>query len=57
MKYDWQTIIAITIVLFAAVYAAKSFISPILSAMRPPKSGRCEGGCGCGHEDKSHDAT
>ena len=50
---DKQTIIALVIVALAAAWAAKQLIGPLIAATRPPKPGRCAGGCGCGHEDKN----
>ena len=50
---DKQTLIAIAIVGAAGLWAAKLLIGPLIAATRPPKPGRCAGGCGCGHEEKN----
>lgn len=46
-----QTIIAIVIVVLAALWAGKLLLVPFIASLRPNKSGRCAGGCGCGHEE------
>jgi len=48
---ETQTIIAIVVVLAAALWAGKLLLIPFIASLRPDKSGRCTGGCGCGHEE------
>ena len=53
MSTDWQTITAATIAILAGLWAGYMLVVPMIAAMRPAKPGRCEGGCGCGHEEKN----
>jgi hypothetical protein len=56
MNTDWQSIIAISIAVLAGIWAMYMFLAPFIASLQPEKPGRCSGGCGCGHEEKSFEA-
>src|SRR5207244_515726 len=53
LTMDTQTIIAVAVVLLAGVWAGKMLLVPFIASLRPAKSDRCVGGCGCGHEERN----
>jgi len=53
MSAQIQNLIALSVAGLAGLWALKLLLMPFLASLRPEKSDRCMGGCGCGHEDKN----
>jgi len=44
---DWQTIVAVVLVVLSAAWALRMLLASVLPDSKPGKSGHCSGCCAC----------